>query len=108
VWRELYNGGADVVINAGKHIYERMAPMYYDQTAPQRFVADSARGIREFISGLGGDGSESVTATHMHPLSQFRQAGAGVLSMTLGDGEYSWVFLNNDGTQSDPGRATCH
>ena len=112
VWRELWNNGqgADVVINAGQHIYERFAPMHYDATQPigQRAIADSATGMREFISGLGGDGSEAATVSNTHPLSQYRQAGAGVLKLTLGDGEYAWEFLNNDGTVSDPGRGTCH
>ena len=108
VWRELYNAGADVVINGGDHSYERMAPMYYDQPTPEKFIADSLRGIRQFNSGLGGDGAASATPAHMHPLSQYRQGGQGVLKMTLGDGEYAWSFLNNDGTTADTGRATCH
>ena len=107
VWRELYNAHADVVVNGGEHIYERMAPMYYSQTDSTKAVGDSL-GLRQFNSGLGGDGSLSATVSHMNPFSQYRQAGAGVLKMTLGDGAYSWVFVNNDGTTSDAGQATCH
>ncbi len=107
VWRELYNAHADVVINGGDHSYERMAPMYYNQADSTKFVADSL-GLRQFNSGLGGDGSAAATVSNLHPLSQYRQGGQGVLKMTLGDGEYAWAFLNNDGTTSDAGRATCH
>lgn len=108
VWRELYNAGADVVINGGEHIYERMDPMYYDQPSVQKFIADPARGLRQFNAGLAGDGSASATVSNVHPMSRYRHAGAGVLKMTLGTGAYSWGFVNLDGSITDAGQATCH
>src|SRR5215217_1157003 len=47
-WDALYAAGADVVLSGHDHEYERFAP----QTSSG--VADSARGIREFVVGTGG------------------------------------------------------
>lgn len=115
VWRELYNGNADVVVNGGWHIYERFAPMRYEgeYDGPVRgpeFAADSARGIRQFTSGLIGSGpltTPSVIITH--PLSEYRSGGNGILKLTLGDGQYTWQFLNTQHSRiRDQGVGTCH
>jgi hypothetical protein len=48
-WNDLYNAGTDVVLNGHRHNYERFAPQTPDG------VADSAKGIREFVVGTGGE-----------------------------------------------------
>jgi hypothetical protein len=111
IWNALYDANADVVLGGGDHIYERFAPMRYvnDYPGPE-FRADSVRGIRQFSTGLGGDGPLATpqVATR-HPLSQYRSAGNGVLKLTLGDGQYTWVFLNTQYSNvQDWGTGTCH
>ena len=47
-WTALYNAGADVVVTAHDHLYERFAP------SNASGGVDPARGIREFVVGTGG------------------------------------------------------
>lgn len=116
IWNILYNANVDVVLGGGDHIYERFAPMRYwnpnnDATGPE-FLADSLLGIRQFTVGLAGDGpmSDPGAPRTMHPLSQYRMWGNGVLKLVLGDNQYTWEFVNGD-TRSqvhDSGTGTCH
>lgn len=48
IWDLLYSHDADLVVNGHEHQYERFAPQ------DPEGVADSARGIREFVVGTGG------------------------------------------------------
>jgi hypothetical protein len=111
IWNALYDANADVVLGGGDHIYERFAPMRYvnDYPGPE-FRADSVRGIRQFSTGLGGDGPLATpqVATR-HPLSQYRSAGNGALKLILGEGQYTWIFLNTQYSNvTDWGTGTCH
>ncbi|MGH7529540.1 MAG: hypothetical protein ACREMN_04080 [Gemmatimonadales bacterium] len=116
MWMALYEYGADVVINGGAHIYERFAPMRYEGSYEYpdplglQYRADSAHGIRQFTSGLGGDGPTTTPAMKVvHPLSEYRSGGNGFLQLTLGDGEYGWEFLNTRWSRiDDRGRGVCH
>lgn len=47
-WQDLYQAGAEIVLNGHDHDYERFAP----QTPAA--IADPQRGIREFVVGTGG------------------------------------------------------
>lgn len=101
-WDALHQAGADVVLNAHDHHYERFAPM--DPSG----VPDPDHGIREFIVGTGGQyhtglGERPVT-------SEVRNATTfGVLELTLRDGSYSWRFLPVPGKSfTDSGSASCH
>jgi acid phosphatase type 7 len=47
-WQDLYQAGAELVLNGHDHDYERFAPQ-----TPQA-IADPKRGIREFVVGTGG------------------------------------------------------
>jgi hypothetical protein len=114
VWIQLYEYGADVVVNGGLRIYERFAPMryvgsYLDASGPE-FAADPARGIRQFSTGLAGDGPTTTPpASNTHPLSEYRSGGNGFLKLTLGNGSYSWAFLNTRYSHiEDRGNGTCH
>ena len=57
-----------------------------------------------------GDGPLSTpTVTITHPLSEYRSGGNGVLKLTLGDGVYSWQFVNTTNSQiQDSGSGVCH
>ena len=47
-WDDLYQAGAEVVLNGHEHVYERFAPQNPSGQT------DSAQGIRQFIVGTGG------------------------------------------------------
>jgi hypothetical protein len=101
-WNDLYEAGAELVLNGHEHVYERLAP----QTPAGRY--DLRRGIREFVVGTGGRSHE--TFTKILPTSMRRNATTfGVLRLTLARASYSWKFLPSaDGTYSDSGSARCH
>src|SRR5437764_7649519 len=65
-WDALYQYGADLVLSAHAHIYERFAP----QTPWGK--ADPAYGIREIVVGTGGESHYGIAAPQ--PNSQVRNA----------------------------------
>jgi acid phosphatase type 7 len=100
IWTILQQGGADVVVSAHDHLYERFAP----QDAAGR--ADP-RGLREFVAGTGGAhlyapkaiirNSEVISSTH------------GVLKLTLKAESYEWQFVPIAGKSFiDFGTAACN
>ena len=103
IWRDLYAGGADLVLNGHDHDYERFAPQNPDA------VRDDASGIREFVVGTGGKNHMTFKAliqpnSEVHDTSSF-----GFLALTLGDGAYAWTFVSDPpGGLSDSGTGTCH
>jgi hypothetical protein len=101
-WTDLYAGGADVVLSAHDHDYERFAPQDPAENS------DPTRGIREFIVGTGGR-SHSGFHTIM-PNSQVRDSSAyGLLSMTLHPTGYDFRFVPEAGkTFTDSGSGSCH
>lgn len=102
LWQALYQAGADVVISAHDHDYERFAPQTPDG------LADPKRGIREFIVGTGGKNHRSFGPSRAN--SEVRDATAfGVLALTLRPGAYDWRFIPEPGkTFTDSGSASCH
>ena len=102
IWDSLYAAGAEMVLNGHDHDYERFAP----QTASG--VADSARGIREFVVGTGGRSHYSFGTIRDN--SQVRNSDTfGVLKLTLHPTSYDWQFVPEVGkTFSDSGSASCH
>ena len=100
-WRMLYNGGADLVINAHSHLYERFAEMSQDG------VVDTDRGLREFVVGTGGSGLFAFDAAP-HPASRKRLRTWGVLKLTLWPTHYRWEFVDIAGVVRDSGADTCH
>jgi hypothetical protein len=88
VWRILHDAGADVVIAAHEHLYERYGPLDGQyQPAP--------RGIRQFIVGTGGGTLTHVVA--LRPGSQVQASVWGVLKLTLRPESYRWEFLPAEG-----------
>ena len=100
-WDALYEAGADVVLGAHDHNYQRFAP----QTPAGQ--ADPARGIRQFVVGTGG--------APLHPLGKTianleRQAAVhGVLELRLRPNGYDWEFVPVPGARfRDSGSGRCH
>ena len=97
-WRQLYDAGADLILNAHEHMYERFAPQDPDGRA------DPVRGIRQFIAGTGGAFLYQPVSTH--PNSEVRISAFGLLKLTLFSDRYQWEFVPVSG-QSDSGSGQC-
>src|SRR5437773_1653542 len=98
-WQDLYDAGAELVLNGHHHDYERFAPQ-----TPAGAV-DPVYGIREIIVGTGGgEGLFPFGATAAN--SEVRNNETmGVLKLTLSDGGYTWKFIPVQGkTFTDAGR----
>jgi hypothetical protein len=101
LFRALYDAGADVVLVAHSHHYERFAPLDPSGTP------DSDRGVRQFVVGTGGKSLEKFVTVRVG--SEARSKTFGALKLTLGDGAYDWEFLPEAGkTFRDSGSGTCH
>jgi hypothetical protein len=101
-WRALHHAGAEVVLNAHDHHYERFAPQ------DPRGRPDRDRSIREFVVGTGGKGLERFA--RVRPNSEVRNADTfGVLVLTLHPGGYDWRFVGERGGGfADGGSGRCH
>jgi calcineurin-like phosphoesterase family protein len=102
VWQALYEAGAEIVITAHDHNYQRFAPL----TADGRL--DAQLGIREFVAGTGGNGHypfvRPIANTEAYNFDTY-----GVLKLTLSPGAYSWEFVPvAGGTYHDSGSGECH
>jgi hypothetical protein len=100
-WDALYAAGADLVINGHDHDYERFAPQ------DPNGLADSIRGIREFVVGTGG--AELRPFFLIKPNSQVRlSVSFGIIRLDLHPASYSWQFIPTTGDVTDSGTAPCH
>jgi hypothetical protein len=101
VWRLLYDTGADVVLSAHEHGYERFDPQDPDG------LPNPSGGIREFVVGTGG--ATLYPFVGIAPNSAQRISTYGVLKLTLRNTDYDWDFIQA-GTEAilDHGTATCH
>jgi hypothetical protein len=100
LFRALYEYGADVVLTAHEHTYERFAPQDPDAQA-------DPTGIRQFIVGTGGNSLYPLGSRQ--PNSEvFRNDTHGVLKLTLNATSYNWEFIPIAGqTFTDSGSAAC-
>ena len=108
-WDALYAHGADVVLNAHDHVYERYGPL--NPTG----AADGGRGVREFVSAVGGKlnaGFPAPPNLASPPVQGSDGSHFGVLFLTLHSHSYDWSFHAVDGSavglQEDNGSAQCH
>lgn len=102
LWRILYDGGADLILNGHEHDYER----FLSQTPDG--VVDSVKGITQIITGTGGGVLRKMN-TPFARNSAFQIHGRfGVLKLTLGAGEYRHAFIDATGRVWDPGAGKCH
>jgi chitodextrinase len=100
-WSDLYNAGADVVLNGHDHDYERFAPQNPSHVA-------TSSGIREFVVGTGGAEHTPFNAPSAN--SQVFNANTfGALKLTLHPAGYDWRFVPGaGGTFTDSGTGACH
>jgi hypothetical protein len=102
VWQALYDFNAEVVLSGHNHQYERFAPQN-----PSGQL-DTARGIREFVAGTGGQSHYGFGT--VQPNSEVRNGDtSGVLKLTLHSDSYDWQFVPVAGkTFTDTGTGACH
>jgi hypothetical protein len=101
-WNALYENGADVVVSAHEHLYERFLPQRPDRTLDHQF------GITQFTVGTGG--------YYFYDWGQIRPNSAarnntsyGVLKFTLHPTSYDYEFVPVAGqTYTDSGSVGCH
>ncbi|MEX0631034.1 MAG: metallophosphoesterase [Chloroflexota bacterium] len=100
LWRTLYAAGADLVLTAHDHLYERFVPMDAEGNT-------AGPGMVEFVVGTGGRSLyEFGTAL---PTSAVRDHSTyGVLKLTLHPDRYDWEFVAASDTGfADAGSAAC-
>jgi acid phosphatase type 7 len=68
-------------------------------------IADSRRGIREFVAGTGG--ADLVRFSRSIPNIEFFISAFGVLKLTLRQGAYDRQFVVAGGGISDSGSDVC-
>jgi hypothetical protein len=101
LWQALYDFGADVILNGHEHNYERFAPQN------PAGVADPARGIRQFVIGLGGRSLYAFGRPIANSEVRYNDT-YGVLKLTLHPGSYDWEFIPvAGGTFTDSGSGVC-
>jgi hypothetical protein len=99
--RALYDAGAEVVLTGHDHNYQRFEPRNPDGER------DPARGVRQFVVGMGGRSLYSVDAGG--GLASSTDDTFGVLSMTLRPNGYDWRFVAEPGRSfTDRGSGRCH
>jgi len=100
LWEAAVTGGADLMVAAHDHIYERFSPL--DVSG-----APAVGGMPFFINGLGG--APALPIGDAVAGSAFRyNSNHGVLSFTLTPRAFSWGFISAlDGSAIDSGTASC-
>jgi hypothetical protein len=101
-WQALWDANADVVLAGHDHNYQRYAPLNPSG------IADSARGLREFVVGTGGRSHYALRADSRRLAGN--ATAFGVLKLTLHPASFDFAFVPEAGqTYSDSGSAVaCH
>jgi acid phosphatase type 7 len=98
----LYDEGAEIVLSAHDHNYQRYAPMTPTGTR------NDEKGIRQFVVGTGGKNHTGVDSSGTNREAA-NDSTYGVLELTLRDGGYDWRFVpERGGTFTDSGSGSCH
>jgi hypothetical protein len=100
LWQALYAKGAEVIVNAHDHSYQRNAKVRYDG------VRDPD-GIRQFIAGTGGGVLGGISATPL-AINEKALSAHGVLKLKLYSKHYEWEFIDVAGVVRDSGADQCH
>lgn len=101
VWKTLAQSGADVVLAAHDHDYERFAPLDGDGNP------DDKAGMRSFVVGTGGAHLTPMRFPHAHSEASTNSTN-GVLRMVLKTTGYEWEFLPvKEGGFQDRGAGLC-
>lgn len=103
MWNPLYEAGAEIILGAHTHTYERFA-----KNTPTG-AADPVRGVRQFLAGMGGKSIGIPSLKMWNVEAQNLSKTYGVLKFTLEPDAYSWEFVPiPGGTYRDSGRELCH
>jgi len=101
-WRDLATAGAEIVLSAHAHIYERFAQLDADGKA-------SDAGVREFVVGSGGKSHHPPIVTVVAGSEARSNDTFGVLELKLHPTSYDWRFVPEVGkTFTDSGSSPCH
>jgi hypothetical protein len=99
-WALLNQFGAEVVVSAHDHFYERFAP----QTEDYRY---DPNGVRQFLVGTGG--APLYRPAGRGPNTESVVEAFGALRLTLNPSSYSWEFIEaSTGRPIDHGSNSCH
>jgi hypothetical protein len=99
---ELYAHGADLVVQASNHNYQRFAPQDPDDRP------DPDRGVRAFVVGTGGV-SHYVFTGDAPNVEASDDTTFGALELTLREDGYDWRFEPAAaGNFTDSGTGQCH
>lgn len=97
LWRALYDAGADLVVAAHDHLYERHSRLDPDGRP-------NPRGVRLFVVGTGGARLYHVAG--QRPSSEAKATVLGVIRLALLPGSYRWEFRSVEGIL-DSGNDMC-
>ncbi len=101
-WNILYNRGAEVILAGHAHRYERYAKI---TPSGER----SARGIRQFIVGTGGEPGGEYNGPDHPDMQVMKRKTPGVLRLNLRADSYTWKFVPIAGSNfTDSGSNNCH
>jgi hypothetical protein len=105
-WEALVDAGADLVVAAHDHHYERFIPM------DPKGRPDEERGLRSFVVGTGGRSHRQLPKTRRAGSEVANDDTFGVLRLELHDGGYAWDFVPETDEPlsafTDAGSASCH
>jgi Calcineurin-like phosphoesterase len=102
IWRILYAGGVDLVLNGHDHEYERFWPQNPEG------VVDSTGGMTEVIVGTGGGDLRGFRGASARNSAFQVQGHYGVIKLTLGAAEWRSAFLDTNGGVYDQTGGRCH
>jgi Concanavalin A-like lectin/glucanases superfamily/Calcineurin-like phosphoesterase len=103
LWQALYDYGADVVVSAHEHNYQRFAPMNASG------ALDLVNGMREFVVGTGGKPPDYFSGAPIANTEAYNFDTNGVLKLTLHPTSYDFQFVPVAGEWfTDIGSGTCH
>jgi hypothetical protein len=103
LWNLLYNEGAELVLNAHEHNYERFRPQN-----PAGNL-DRANGIVQFTVGTGGNSLERFLGAAQTNTAQRDSSSFGVLEVALRSNSWRATFVPEAGdTFTDSATGNCH
>jgi hypothetical protein len=103
LFQALYDNGAELVLSAHDHDYERFVPQ-----SPTG-AADPSRGIRQIVAGTGGESHHPFTVSKLANEEVRNDNTFGVLRLSLHPSSYDWKFQPIAGqTFTDSGSTACH
>ncbi len=100
VWEALYQHGAELVLTAHDHNYQRFAQLDAAGRADER-------GVRQFVVGTGGRNLYRARRQGEVRPELLRDDRFGVLRLELYPDRYTWEFVTSRGEVLDRGASRC-